>query len=546
MHFRIVARVLALSCGILAAGGCQYSPDTAERTIAFNRSVAEAGNQVILLNAVRSSRRNPTYYSRLSTNTATSTVAPALSAAIPWSGGKTVATTVGKNAAHSSVVTTLTRAIPAITTGLTLTEQNQLTLLNLDDQASINGLMTPVPLSVYQYFQSEGFNAEEMMMMFLSSISLTNVQLTQIADLAHNECIHVKARPLNAWCSNFAAGNGQSRLDSCADPADSDDTKIQFVNDPALRFSEEGYKRFECFQRLERALLAVGLHPDSVSTHKVQYIVSMDTVKNNPRVLADVTQQGLEAAITTSGRLAVCKKTDTPLLVLPDEIKKLLGPKDSDATPAIRHSKHKTGQAVIPPPAPLASSGPTGEYSQLGVFNVSNLYGKDDAEYKSLWHAKQPKDCKEAADQKEKDAGAPPKPDDPPAIAFNQRSVEAMVYYIGQIIRRRVELRDMSKVTYLNGADPGNPYEEELFRIRTGDPDAGAVVDVTNDGKGYFVPDLCAKDDNDKDASDLGCSAEYPNHASVQVLTLLNQVWGLQKTATAPPTVANVTLISPP
>jgi hypothetical protein len=508
------ARATAFAVAIVATAGCQYSPDTAERTLAFNRSVEQAGNQVVLLNAVRSSRRNPTYYSRLSTNTATSTVAPALSAAIPWSDSKSVASTVGKGGKTTSVLTTLTRAIPSITTGLTLTEQNQLTLLNLDDQASITGLMTPVPLSVYQYFQSEGFNSEELMMMFLGNISLTKIQLAQLAALAHNECTKLKVTPPSPWCSDFAQGTGQSALVSCGKSANSDDTRIQLVNDPALRFNGTGYEKFECFQHLERALLAVGLHPASVPIQKVQFIVPMETIKNNPRMLTDATQQGLETATTASGKFAVCKKTDTPLLVFPDEIQELLGPKGV-------------------------------QYSSVSYFSASNLNGNGEADYKSLWYEKQPKKCKEAADKQEQEAASPvKKPDGPPAISFNQRSFEAMVYYIGQIIRRRVELGDTSKVTYLNAADPDHPYEEELFRIRTGDSDSDAVVDIRSDDKDYFVPGLCAKDDNG-DASGMGCSAEYPNHASAQILTMLNQVWGLQKTATAPPTVANVTVISP-
>src|SRR3982751_2259554 len=51
---RVMAYQKALMLLVVLAGcaGCQYSPDMLDRTIAYNRAVANSTNQVLLLNVV--------------------------------------------------------------------------------------------------------------------------------------------------------------------------------------------------------------------------------------------------------------------------------------------------------------------------------------------------------------------------------------------------------------------------------------------------------------------------------------------------------------
>ena len=551
MHIRIFARALVLVGAAFTIAACQYSPDTAQRTIAFNRSVAESTNQLILLNAIRSSKRNPTFYSHIVSNTAASTIAPALSASVPLAGSRTITNTVSATASSSSVATALGRAVTTLTPSLTLTEQNSLTLQNLDDQGSTNGVMTPVSMQIYQYFQSEGFNPEELFLMFIGSISMTQTQLKELTVLASTKCASVYSVRSKTWCVHLQ----DDKLPDCQPlpSADPDKTTLFFANDPALY--EDGYPRaaekfhsFRCFRAVARAFLALGLHPDSYTKHEFLYRAPLAVAKGNPRFLADLSQQGLEASISRGGQVTVCKKTDTVAFQLPSEIQDFLrqNAKSSQAN-------HPSASDSQPDFRALASLVFTDTFGLASETNFKSLLAQPPA--KTCEKAATDADKQAAADKKaeaadkksEKDKGAT-KAGAPPSIGFGQRSLEAMIYYIGQIIRRRVELGVTDKdVTFLNGAlSPYNPYEEELFRVRTGNPDVATTVQVASSGTTYYVPALCEPDSSDDGMAKARCSVEYPNDASPQILTLLNQIWGLNKTAAALPTTSNVTVVTPP
>jgi hypothetical protein len=603
MRISTLLRALGFASAAIALGACQYSPGIADRTISFNRAVAESGNQLILLNAIRASKRNPTFYSRLAGDNTTSTVTPAIGSSIPFIGTRSVqitpATTVGGAA---TAVTTLGRAVSSVTPGLTITEQNQLTLTNMDDQPSITGMMTPVPMQIYQFFQNEGFNSEELLLMFMGNVTLSEPQLRNLPNAVAVHCASSYATSPSTACKyyfgeappyDYARGNDADHhkkfreadlvhqfdgkpvpiiSSSCYDrhgqnpsvsdekhgeissvdpsyelasyksylrqrkdaydlyvhykstpdaekyPAPAPDPSYSFSNDPAYfryagtppsRPDAGKFRDFICFQQVERALLALGLHPASSPKHDALYQLPADMAKNNPRYFADLTQQSLEVAVTDKA-VGVCKKTDQILLQMD---------KDNYIAYALQlklpaDSRGPSSEAYAPP--------------SPGITDVA-LAPEASAEQDPL------QGCKSKIAQ----LIAPKDSLSLPAIGFSQRSLEAMVYYIGQIIRRQVALKVDTPVYFVAGADDdGNAREEELFRIRTGAPTDDAIVQVDSGGETYYVPSICEGDD---------CSfVEYPNHASPQILTMLNQIWGLEKTATALPTVSNVTVVTPP
>ena len=88
----------------------------------------------------------------------------------------------------------------------------------------------------------------------------------------------------------------------------------------------------------------------------------------------------------------------------------------------------------------------------------------------------------------------------------------------------------------------GEIYDEQIFHVEKGSPSDGAIAVASSNGDTFYVPRLCpGLPTNRKDV----CSYEYPDHASAQVLTLLNQLWGLNKTQATAPIVAPVTVINP-
>ena len=78
-----IVRVLALSAAITGLGACQFSPDIPTRAIDYNRAVAHTTNEILLLNIMRASDREPRYFTRLGTNSAQSGVTGGVSLSLP-------------------------------------------------------------------------------------------------------------------------------------------------------------------------------------------------------------------------------------------------------------------------------------------------------------------------------------------------------------------------------------------------------------------------------------------------------------------------------
>src|ERR1700689_2833946 len=79
----VYQKALMLLAVLVGCAACQYSPDMLDRTLAYNRTVANSTNQVLLLNIVRASERLPTYYTRLEGDAASLGLSPSGSISLP-------------------------------------------------------------------------------------------------------------------------------------------------------------------------------------------------------------------------------------------------------------------------------------------------------------------------------------------------------------------------------------------------------------------------------------------------------------------------------
>jgi hypothetical protein len=111
-----------------------------------------------------------------------------------------------------------------------------------------------------------------------------------------------------------------------------------------------------------------------------------------------------------------------------------------------------------------------------------------------------------------------------PVLRFTTRSLDSMLYYLGE------DVRAGNAVTVWSGS--GRMRELPLFVVRRGS--AAALVSIDYRGDSYGIPDECAGSDT--------CEQ---NHRSLQILSLLNQIWGLQKEASEAPSVPVVSVINP-
>ncbi len=352
-----------------------------------------------------------------------------------------------------------------------------------------------------------------------------------------------------------------------------------FVNDPAVfDVTPEGKiidsRHFTCFKQVLTALLALDISPTPGSP-KALYRVPMDYAKDNSRYLADLSQQSLSVGEVSRSpadpkkqpdkfdptkqfeQIGACKKADDLTIgVAADGYVKALFSLgyDADDKTATPMDRNRLYTVVRDPVRPIAGDSPLLSVS----FHPS---GSPYAVQLSSDAAKTtPKsDCANAvAAIKFADADGDTPDSDSSAnsltLNYTPRSLEAMVYYLGQIIRRKyptVDSGDSAEmsadyldVTFWNSGDIYAPYEEELFDVKLGVPDRGAIASATTESGSYFIPKLCPDGEREKHVS-TGCTAEYPNHASAQILTMLNQLWGLNKTQATAPIVAPVTVINP-
>jgi hypothetical protein len=132
-----------------------------------------------------------------------------------------------------------------------------------------------------------------------------------------------------------------------------------------------------------------------------------------------------------------------------------------------------------------------------------------------------PQSCSEAATAKPGDAAS-----GRPAFVFRftTRSLDSMLYYLGE------DVRADGAVTIWTGHGE-RMKEMPLFLVERGGGDA--LVSTDYRGSHYGIPDQCGED--------MSCEQQ---HRSLQVLSLLNQIWGLQKEATEAPSVPVVSVIN--
>ena len=150
-----VVRVLALSAALVGLGACEFSPDIPTRAIDYNRSVARTTNEILLLNIMRASDREPRYFTRLGTNSAQSGLTGGFSVSLPFPN-----VTKGNAGASGSG-----------------TFANTFTLENLDDKKYQDGAMQPIAASTIHDLWSQGIQTDMLGLLFIASFSIPKAEL---------------------------------------------------------------------------------------------------------------------------------------------------------------------------------------------------------------------------------------------------------------------------------------------------------------------------------------------------------------------------------
>lgn len=504
--FHRIRRIVAVAAVLVGAGGCQYAPDIPTRALDYNRSVARATNEILLLNIMRASDRVPRYFTRLGTNSAQSSISGAIVLSLPfpdiWRG------TGGATGAGNFA--------------------NTFTLENLDDKKYQDGAMQPVAASTIRDLWSQGIQEDILGLLFIATIAIPKAELPILHATLDHFCSD--QRHYQKFC-----GSGDSLIASeplanswkagdCLDP-DRVPTNRRggvdyavYFNDPASEDTAGSYHPELCFQIVLRDLLAIGLHLEKrKTTSDVDMHVSATTL-DNATFRAELVKEGL--TVTPDGK--VKKESSEIVMAL-----------DPSATAFMRrHEKFRTAvlqcetyaahgveaeQSAHCPPARLPKESETAWRARVA---------QADRDYETLVTTDETK--------------ARPISLGELKIAVDVRSFESVVYYLGEVVRTsRGDAASGSPpyVVRVLGRQPADfehhsRYEETLFDLRRGSPEQAVMTVRDDNGRSNWIPAFCyAPSPPRPDAAEAArlCSDEYPDHDTLTVLSLVNQIWGLQK-----------------
>ncbi|MBL6936228.1 MAG: hypothetical protein ISS15_13765 [Alphaproteobacteria bacterium] len=502
---RVLSRVLPILATAVALAACQYSPDIPTRAVDYNHGVARATNEILLLNIVRAAERTPRYFTRLGTNSAQNGVNSGATATLPF-----------PNVGNGSVV---------VSGGGS--SANTFTLENLDDKKYHDGSMQPIAISTIATLWSQGIQTDLLGMMFMNSISLPKAALPILREVLHRYCGDMRhAQKYCGSADSLIAAEGVAgwRADDCLDPARVPTDRhggvdyALFVNDPAAENVAGSYHPELCFQIVLRDLLAIGMHLEKRTTKQDVDV----TAPAATLAAADFRAELLREGLTVSKEGKVQKEvTDMVLTLDPAATAQFrLHPIFRSAVlrcDVFARRGVKPEEGLHCPPTRAASEADAAWKARLAAYDAS-------------WDAMIAED----------ETKARPVPLHDLKISVDVRSFETVIYYLGEVVRAaRAETgAPVPYIVRVLGRQPGDAaqasmYEEALFDLRSGAPGPGAAIVFKDDaGDTNWIPGFCYNPSPPRlHAAEAAatCSNEYPDHDSLTVLALVNQIWGLQK-----------------
>jgi hypothetical protein len=508
-----VVRVIAIAAALLGLSACLYSPDIPTRAIYYNRSVASATNQILVLNIMRASDREPRYFTRVGTDSAQNGVSGAFTATLPFL--DVTKGNAGVSGAGSSA--------------------NTFTLENLDDKKYQDGAMQPVAASTLRDLWSQGIQSDILGLLFVNSISIPKAELPILREAVDTFCADM--RHYQKFCgtgdslvASEPLANGW-KASACLDPTSVPTDRrggvdyAVYFNDPAVEDTAGAYHPELCFQIVLRDLLALGLHLEKRKTATEVDSHASAAMLANSTFRTELLKEGL--IVTPDGKV---KKEGSEIVMA----------FDPSATAFIR--LHNNFRAVVMQCIVYAARKVEPETSA----HCPPARGLKESE--AAWHAR--------VDAAERDYENLVTTDETKArpvslgelqIGIDVRSFESVVYYLGEIVRGSRGDGVAGSPPYIVrvlGRQPSDPehrshYEETLFDLRRGSPEHSAALVVRDDyGNSNWIPAFCYVPSPPRpDATEAArsCSSEYPDHDTMTVLALVNQVWGLQKEPSTAP-----------
>ncbi len=515
MKSGFIGRALVFAASLLSVAGCQYSPDIPTRAVDYNRSVARATNEILLLNIIRASDRAPRYFTRLGTDSAQNGIAGGISLSLPFP--NVAKGNAGVSGSGSSA--------------------NTFTLENLDDKKYQDGAMQPIVASTIQTLWSQGIQSDMLGLLFIAAFSMPKSELPILRQTLVKFCTDM--RHDQKFCGSeesLIASEPLANPWKAGDCLDAERVPTErrggvdyavYVNDPASEDTASAYHPELCFQIVLRDLLALGLHLEKRKTVSDVDMSASRATLDNAEFRAELVKEGLK--ITPDGK--VQKEGSEIVMAFDPTATALIRRQESFRAVVLqcaRYADHRiepdAASHCSPSRKPKESAAAWKKRIDAASLDYEELVNKDETKARPV----------SLAELK---------------IGVDVRSFESVVYYLSEIVR--ASRGDTTPAGYsapyivrVLGRQPWDPehrsvYEEALFDLRKGSPNQPAAFILRDDDGGTnWIPAFCYSPSPARPAATeaaRGCSSEYPDHDTMTVLALVNQIWGLQKEPSTSP-----------
>ncbi|HTQ83757.1 MAG TPA: hypothetical protein VMI47_10865 [Pseudolabrys sp.] len=172
MRRRSIVRAFGAALLSMAVAGCSFFPSDyyGTRAVEYNREAEDATLAAMLLNIVRASQRRPMQFTSLQSVTGTASASGSIS------GGETNAHSTPLYNLPTAATSIVQRVVTGTGSGTaSISGGPNFTVPVLDTQEFYQGILTPVPLSVIDFYLQEGFPPELLADLFILSIEVTRI-----------------------------------------------------------------------------------------------------------------------------------------------------------------------------------------------------------------------------------------------------------------------------------------------------------------------------------------------------------------------------------
>jgi hypothetical protein len=486
-RFRRLATLTAAALTVTLLSTCTPY-QISDRSVSFNDSLEDFDNRQVLLNAVRSSKNYPPYFTSVSQITSSGELdGSQINFTIPFG-------PIGHNAFSAAPMIKVSTGISVAT-------------LPLDTQDFYEGYMAYVKLSLMQTYFYSGWNYPLLYHAFFQEVDLPEDFIRRLAFVAAHGSDGFQGKCPDPTITEFVASAApvNGKPNDCA-------TRGSLKVADAALIKAQLAKNCQGLNTLNDIPGSLGEVSPSSPTVKIH---------NNPTSPCEFAKFQLLVAIFDAVDLRVGKQppdpTAAPPLTIPTSNQDVsIKVQSGTATAANDDAKYGFGfdgsAAVCGTPTPAATP-----------FLIPTPQSQPTTPPATPPPAPPSNGVKKPAMQQASRPARPACPAVGSTLQIVTRSPEGIVYYLGQLVEADLHPREPGWWPKLN---TGYGVPPALFMVKEGAAGGQAVVSVALDGNDYYIPR----------------EEDYNN--SMHFLTLVEQLIALQKKGTQLPVIPTVQLLN--